>query len=269
MASLLALRTAAPSWQEKFGQQIHRVQQVAEEEDNKTTHHANVEAKHHGWKTEVSPMGREASVMRYHPFRIFLFADTLGPTTPGNAALEGTLQHITGELVPMPTLMMPLLPCWTKTWTSSPLTGCRRVRRTERKMPGTICYVLSRHGQPRRQLIAHAGEGFNIDGDRGKLDPNSHGVKGDHCEREAHHVRRAARIAQGRWRGEHLLHDWDPAPGMVGGCAVEHAGQAEMARGIQGAGDDPECADEVPPRQDRPMDGYGVQPLVVRRRGRV
>jgi hypothetical protein len=47
----------APSWQEKFGQQIHRVQQVAEEEETKTTHHANVVAKHHGWKTEYHPWG--------------------------------------------------------------------------------------------------------------------------------------------------------------------------------------------------------------------
>jgi hypothetical protein len=47
----------APSWQEKFGQQIHRVQQVAAEEETKTTHHANVVAKHHGWKTEYHPWG--------------------------------------------------------------------------------------------------------------------------------------------------------------------------------------------------------------------
>jgi hypothetical protein len=47
----------APSWREKFGQQIHRVQQVAEEEETKTTHHANVVAKQHGWKTEYHPWG--------------------------------------------------------------------------------------------------------------------------------------------------------------------------------------------------------------------
>ena len=47
----------APSWQEKFGQQIHRVQQVAQEEDAKTTHHANAVAKQHGWETEYHHWG--------------------------------------------------------------------------------------------------------------------------------------------------------------------------------------------------------------------
>src|SRR5262244_4186599 len=51
----LCTLTEAPSWQEKFGQQIHRMQQVAQEEDAKTTHHANAVAKQHGWETEYHP----------------------------------------------------------------------------------------------------------------------------------------------------------------------------------------------------------------------
>src|SRR5262245_15526535 len=48
----------APSWQEKFGRQVHRVQQIAQEEELKTTHHANAVAKHHGWEVEYHPWGR-------------------------------------------------------------------------------------------------------------------------------------------------------------------------------------------------------------------
>jgi hypothetical protein len=92
--------------------------------------------------------------------------------------------------------------------------------------------ALLRHGQPRRQLSAHAGESLNIDGDRGEPDPNSHGVKGDERRRQAHHVRRAVRIAQGCWRGEQLLRDWDPSLGTMAGCAIEYTCQAELARGI-------------------------------------
>src|SRR5919108_4577060 len=45
----------APSWQEKFGRRIHRVQQVAQEEDAKTAQHANAVAKQHGWETAYHP----------------------------------------------------------------------------------------------------------------------------------------------------------------------------------------------------------------------
>lgn len=45
----------APSWQEKFGQKIDRVRQVVQEEDAKTTQHANKVAKQHGWDTEYHP----------------------------------------------------------------------------------------------------------------------------------------------------------------------------------------------------------------------
>jgi hypothetical protein len=47
----------APSWQEKFGQKIDRVRQVAREEDAKTTQHANELAKKQGWDTEYHPWG--------------------------------------------------------------------------------------------------------------------------------------------------------------------------------------------------------------------
>jgi hypothetical protein len=47
----------APSWQEKFGQKIDRVRQVVQEEDAKTTRHANELAKKHGWDTEYHPWG--------------------------------------------------------------------------------------------------------------------------------------------------------------------------------------------------------------------
>jgi hypothetical protein len=45
----------APSWQEKFGEEIDRVRQVAREEDVKTTQHANKLVKKHGWDTEYHP----------------------------------------------------------------------------------------------------------------------------------------------------------------------------------------------------------------------
>ena len=48
----------APSWQEKFGQKIDRVREVAREEDAKTTKHANQLAKKHNWDTEYHPWGR-------------------------------------------------------------------------------------------------------------------------------------------------------------------------------------------------------------------
>jgi hypothetical protein len=48
----------APSWHEKFGQQIDRVQEVAREEDAKTTQHANQLAKKHDWDTAYHPWGR-------------------------------------------------------------------------------------------------------------------------------------------------------------------------------------------------------------------
>jgi hypothetical protein len=48
----------APSWHEKFGQQIDRVREVAREEDAKTTQHANQLAKKHDWDTEYHPWGR-------------------------------------------------------------------------------------------------------------------------------------------------------------------------------------------------------------------
>jgi hypothetical protein len=47
----------APSWQEKFGQRINRVREVAQEEDAKTTQHANKLAKKHGWDTEYHSWG--------------------------------------------------------------------------------------------------------------------------------------------------------------------------------------------------------------------
>jgi hypothetical protein len=47
----------APSWQEKFGQKIDRVRQVVQEEDAKTTQHANKLAKKHGWDAEYHPWG--------------------------------------------------------------------------------------------------------------------------------------------------------------------------------------------------------------------
>jgi hypothetical protein len=47
----------APSWQDKFGQKIDRVQEVARQEDIQTTQHANEVAKKRGWDTEYHPWG--------------------------------------------------------------------------------------------------------------------------------------------------------------------------------------------------------------------
>jgi hypothetical protein len=47
----------APSWQEKFGEKIDRVQEVAREENARTTQHANALVKKHGWETEYHAWG--------------------------------------------------------------------------------------------------------------------------------------------------------------------------------------------------------------------
>jgi hypothetical protein len=50
----------APSWQEKFGEKIDRVQEVAQEENVKTTQRANVLVKKYGWDTEYHAWGRRS-----------------------------------------------------------------------------------------------------------------------------------------------------------------------------------------------------------------
>jgi len=94
----------------------------------------------------------------------------------------------------------------------------------ERKMSMTMCRVPSRYGHTCRQLIAHVGEGLDVDEDRGEPALNTNGVEGNRRQREAHHVCRVAGITQGRRCRERLLRDRDPAPGTVGGRAGEHPG---------------------------------------------
>ena len=46
-----------PSWQEKFGEKIERMREVAREEDAKTTQHANTLVKKYGSDTEYHVWG--------------------------------------------------------------------------------------------------------------------------------------------------------------------------------------------------------------------
>ena len=47
----------APSWEEKFGEQIGRIREVAKEEDRKSTAYANDVARRHGWEADYHPWG--------------------------------------------------------------------------------------------------------------------------------------------------------------------------------------------------------------------
>ena len=138
-------------------------------------------------------------------------------------------------------------------WSNSVSAGHERHRFCQERCRSLLrsdgARVPSRHGPPRGQLLAHAGEGLDVDGDRGEPNPDPDRVQDDGRQCEAQHVRRPAGIAQGRQRGERLLRDLGCGPGAVRGRPVEHPGQAELARGIQGVRRRPAACREGARRQ--------------------
>jgi hypothetical protein len=47
----------APAWKSKFGARIDEIQQVAQDEERKTTEHANEVARRQGWDADYDPWG--------------------------------------------------------------------------------------------------------------------------------------------------------------------------------------------------------------------
>jgi hypothetical protein len=63
----LCTLTDSPAWKKKFGDRLAEVQQVAQEENRKTTAHANAVARRHGWEADYEPWGTRVNAMAYPP----------------------------------------------------------------------------------------------------------------------------------------------------------------------------------------------------------